>query len=140
MNEQLLPKGRYAPSSSTSGSSDVGSELEVQLDESAERIPVATWDPDSPATHTSPYSHLAKPLRVTLRQGDMLYLPALWYHKVSQSVGEEGFVCAVNYWYDMDFSGHFWASNSFLRDVVNQGKMRPAYPDLSMDMDGVEET
>lgn len=94
VNEQLLRKGRYVPSS-TAGT------LEVQLDEEAEAIPVALWDPDMPEKLTTPYSHLAKPLRVTLREGDMLYLPSLWYHKVSQSVGEEGFVCAINYWYDM---------------------------------------
>lgn len=40
-----------------------------------------------------------------------------WYHKVKQTAGDEGFACAVNYWYDMDFSGGFWASNAFLRDV-----------------------
>jgi jumonji domain-containing protein 7 len=43
----------------------------------------------------------------------------MWYHKVSQSSGEEGFALAVNYWYDMDFSGGFWTANNFLRDVSN---------------------
>jgi jumonji domain-containing protein 7 len=56
---------------------------------------------------------------VTLEEGDLLYLPAMWYHKVSQSSGEEGFALAVNYWYDMDFSGGFWTANNFLRDVSN---------------------
>ncbi|KAK4546338.1 hypothetical protein LTR36_002015 [Oleoguttula mirabilis] len=126
VNEQPLPKGRYVPSEHTDT-------LGIQLDTEAEPVPVAVWDPDTPDKLTTPYSHLAKPLRVTLREGDMLYLPSLWYHKVSQSVGEEGFVCAVNYWYDMDFSGHFWASNNFVRDVVNGEKMKPAYPELETD-------
>ncbi|KAK5117775.1 hypothetical protein LTR85_008750 [Meristemomyces frigidus] len=126
INEQLLPKGRYVPCETTG-------DLEVQLDDEAEPVPVALWDPDMPDKLTTPYSYLAKPLRVTLREGDMLYLPSLWYHKVSQSVGDEGFVCAVNYWYDMDFSGHFWASNNFVRDVVNSEKMKPAYPELETD-------
>ena len=40
------------------------------------------------------------------------------YHKVSQSCGPEGFTCAVNYWYDMEFSGPFHPLCSFLRDVA----------------------
>ena len=40
-----------------------------------------------------------KPIRITIKEGEMLYLPALWYHKVSQSCE----TVAVNYWYDMRF-------------------------------------
>ena len=47
----------------------------------------------------------------------MLYLPALWYHKVSQSCSDEGICCAVNYWYDLDFSGGFWSMANFVRGV-----------------------
>ena len=130
MNETPLRNGRYAPSTS-SGDSELG----VQLDDKAEPVPVAIWDPDMPEKHSTPYSHQARPLRVTLNEGDMLYLPAMWYHKVSQTAGEEGFVCAVNYWYDMDFTGHFWSGNSFVRDVVGEEKKRPAYPPLDMSGD-----
>lgn len=63
------------------------------------------------------YSVYSKPLRVTLDEGDMLYLPALWYHKVSQSCNEEGICCAVNYWYDLNFGGSFWSMASFVRSV-----------------------
>jgi jumonji domain-containing protein 7 len=80
-------------------------------------VPFATWDPDRPEEHTTPFSQYSQPLRVTLEEGDMLYLPALWYHKVSQSCNAEGLCCAVNYWYDLDFSGGFWASSSFVRSV-----------------------
>ncbi|KAK5687307.1 hypothetical protein LTS10_001445 [Elasticomyces elasticus] len=124
VNEQLLRPGRYILT-------DDG-ELEVRLDEEAERIPVATWDPDEPEQRTTSYSHLAKPLRVTLREGDLLYLPSMWYHKVSQSIGDEGFVCAVNYWYDMDFAGNHWATTSFIRDVYQAEQMKPVYPKLDI--------
>jgi len=40
----------------------------------------------------------ARPMRVELHRGEVLYLPALWYHKVSQEEGDEGICCAVNYW------------------------------------------
>ncbi|KAK5711833.1 hypothetical protein LTR17_018201 [Elasticomyces elasticus] len=124
VNEQLLQTGRYVPTSN--------GELEVQLNEEADRIPVATWDPDEPEQRTTPYSHLAKPLRITLREGDLLYLPSMWYHKVSQRTGDEGFVCAVNYWYDMDFAGSHWAQTSFIRDVYQAEQMKPVYPRLDI--------
>ena len=38
---------------------------------------------------------------VVLEPGDMLYLPALWYHAVEQEEDEHGLCIAVNYWYDM---------------------------------------
>lgn len=63
-------------------------------------------------------SSLSRAMRVTLRPGDMLYLPSLWYagneplftvacelteerryHKVSQTCGPEGICVAVNYWF-----------------------------------------
>jgi jumonji domain-containing protein 7 len=82
--------------------------------------PFALWDPDSassPDNRSTPFSDLSQPLRVTLNEGDMLYLPALWYHKVSQSCSEEGICCAVNYWYDLEFGGGFWSMANFVRGV-----------------------
>lgn len=92
-------------------------ELCVRIDEPVEYVPFATWDPDVPDQNATPYSRLSQPLRVTLEEGDMLYLPALWYHKVSQSCSEEGLCCAVNYWYDLDFGGGFWSTAGFVRGV-----------------------
>ncbi|KAK1043442.1 hypothetical protein LTS16_008024 [Friedmanniomyces endolithicus] len=143
VNEQMMARGRYVPvpsaATATSTSDDgykhddrgVG-ELEAQLDTGAERVPVATWDPDEPEKRTTTWSHLAKPLRVTLREGDMLYLPCFWYHKVSQRVGDEGFVCAVNYWYDCSFEGESFASHGFVRDVYLAEQRRPEYPELKV--------
>jgi jumonji domain-containing protein 7 len=45
--------------------------------EEGEKVPFATWDPDSEEDGTR-YSDLVRPVRVTLEEGDMLYLPALW--------------------------------------------------------------
>ncbi|KAI1772942.1 putative pla2g4b [Hypoxylon cercidicola] len=88
--------------------------------EDGDKVPFAVWDPDSSETRTTKYSHLARPLRVTLNPGDMLYLPAMWYHKVSQSCSEEGICVAVNYWYDMEFSGPLYSLTSLVRTLGNQ--------------------
>jgi peptidyl-lysine (3S)-dioxygenase / protease len=67
---------------SESGDEEAGEvrrgELELRLDSEGEDVPFATWDPDVPEVNATEYSHLAQPLRVTLGQGDMLYLPAMW--------------------------------------------------------------
>ncbi|KAF5631571.1 phospholipase [Fusarium sp. NRRL 52700] len=91
VNEQPLKAATY-----TRGEN--GMELKIDTDDEA--VPFAIWDPDRPEQNATKFSHLAQPLRVTLNPGDMLYLPAMWYHKVLQSCAEEdeGFVLAVNYW------------------------------------------
>ncbi|KAK4055748.1 hypothetical protein OIV83_000295 [Microbotryomycetes sp. JL201] len=76
-----------------------------------------------------------KVIKVTVEQGDLLYLPALWYHQVSQTVGPpplppsacnvdvdeyasvrtKAAAIAVNWWYDIDMSGPFWSLMDFVR-------------------------
>ncbi|EPS44197.1 hypothetical protein H072_1862 [Dactylellina haptotyla CBS 200.50] len=64
---------------------------------------------------------LATPIRIEVKAGEMLYLPALWYHQVAQRVDEQEGVCiAVNYWYDMDFSGPFVSTVDYVRDTTAQ--------------------
>jgi jumonji domain-containing protein 7 len=46
--------------------------------EQGDNVPFATWDPDSMEGSSTRYSQYARPIRVTLEKGDMLYLPALW--------------------------------------------------------------
>jgi len=81
-------------------------------------VPFPTWDPDDVLVTPTKYSKFTQPLRLTLHAGDMLYLPKLWYHKVSQSCSEEGLCCAVNYWYDMDFGGSFYPLCTFVRSAA----------------------
>ncbi|KAF2087362.1 Clavaminate synthase-like protein [Saccharata proteae CBS 121410] len=97
------------------------------LDHPPESVPCVTWNPDDPATSAAatPFSSLVPPLRVTLEPGDMLYLPALWYHGVAQSCGDEGVCVAVNYWYDMEFAGSFWSMANFVRGVSNAVTKQP---------------
>jgi jumonji domain-containing protein 7 len=48
------------------------------LYENGRAVRFPTWDPDEPSNRATRYSHLASPIRVTLKPGDVLYLPALW--------------------------------------------------------------
>lgn len=43
------------------------------------------------------------PLRVDVKAGEILYLPSMWYHHVTQTPDAEGRAIAVNFWYDMQF-------------------------------------
>ncbi|KAK7966015.1 phospholipase A2 [Apiospora aurea] len=99
------------------GSDANNADLELVMEEDADDVPFATWDPDNDQVNATKYSHLATPMRVTLEPGDMFYLPAMWYHKVSQSANEEGVCIAVNYWYDMEFSGPLYPLVSFVRNI-----------------------
>lgn len=75
VNERLLRPGTYAR-----GGHDSRLHLVMDGSEGGESgaVPFAIWDPDRPDENATPYSKLVEPMRVTLQQGDMLYLPAMW--------------------------------------------------------------
>lgn len=70
-------------------------------------FPTLRWihyDPDADCSHhqgnaTVLSPQFAHPLRCTLSAGEVLYIPAMWYHRVSQTCH----TVAVNYWYDQRF-------------------------------------
>jgi jumonji domain-containing protein 7 len=54
--------------------------LEIK-EEDGDKVTFATWDPDRDEGedgYETRYSKYSTPVRVMLRKGDMLYLPALW--------------------------------------------------------------
>jgi len=62
----------------------------------------------------------AHPTKVLVSEGEMLYIPSLWYHRVTQTCETVG----VNYWYDMKFDNPHWCYFNFLqslRKVERQG-------------------
>ena len=65
------------------------------------RVPWIELDPAAPDLKRFPRfrTHCVQPLHCVVRKGDVLYLPALWYHRVAQ----RGLTIAVNYWHDMEF-------------------------------------
>ncbi|KAI5846341.1 cupin-like domain-containing protein [Morchella snyderi] len=111
IEERELPSAKYVP--------DAEGKWKIMPDEPEDWVAGwATVDPDSPLERAGVFWKYSRPLRVTLEPGDMFYLPAMWYHKVSQECGEEGICCAVNYWYDMDFSGLFYSTIWFVRTAA----------------------
>ena len=112
VREKLLDQATYAR--------DENGEWIIKKDDGTDRVPCAMWTLDSrdETGKVEGYERLCRPIEVSLERGDMLYLPALWYHHVSQSVGEEKICVAVNYWYDMDFSGGLYATSNYFRDAA----------------------
>ncbi|PXF42362.1 JmjC domain-containing protein E [Gracilariopsis chorda] len=58
-------------------------------------------------------------LQVHLHAGDVLYLPALWYHRVAQ----QGITIAINWWYEMWF-GRDWVYRELCSNLRTMLKAR----------------
>ena len=54
-------------------------------------------------------------LDVRVREGEVLFLPALWFHRVGAAPGRV--TVAVNYWHDMQFDAR-WVYFSFLQQIA----------------------
>ena len=53
------------------------------------------------------------PIKVVVSQGEMLYIPSLWLHQVTQTCETVG----VNFWYDMKFDSSHWCYFNFLQKM-----------------------
>uniref|UniRef100_M3YCM4 Bifunctional peptidase and (3S)-lysyl hydroxylase JMJD7 n=2 Tax=Mustela putorius furo TaxID=9669 RepID=M3YCM4_MUSPF len=73
--------------------------FEIVDEEAMEKVPWIPLDPLAPDLARYPSYSQARALCCTVQAGEMLYLPALWFHHVQQSHG----CIAVNYWYDMEY-------------------------------------
>ena len=56
------------------------------------------------------------PIKVVVSQGEMLYIPSLWLHQVTQTCETVG----VNFWYDMKFDSAHWCYFNFLQQMKRQ--------------------
>lgn len=66
----------------------------------SEKLEWTALDPDDPeVSNKYPLFRRASPLRCTVKPGQVLYIPAMWYHRVSQNC----LTVSVNYWYDQRF-------------------------------------
>ena len=60
-----------------------------------------------------PLLRYAHPVEIKVPAGCMLYLPALWFHSVTQSCE----TVAINYWYDMKFESPMWSYFHFMQQL-----------------------
>jgi len=60
-----------------------------------------------------PLVRYAHPMTVRVRAGELLYLPSLWFHRVTQTCETVG----INYWYDMNFESPLWCYFHFLQQL-----------------------
>ncbi|KAL6844788.1 hypothetical protein ACP4OV_025447 [Aristida adscensionis] len=94
--------------------------LTLELEEPGRMVPWSSVDPCPASPEEAAafplYFDGPPPIRCTVRAGEMLYLPSMWFHHVSQSPGPNGLTIAVNYWYDMQFDIKY-AYFNFLRSI-----------------------
>lgn len=78
--EQIYPAGSYERQPDSSWT----------IKQSGHEIPWISIDPALPVNLDDyPRFKHAQVLTVTLQRGDVLYLPALWYHRVSQTASSD---------------------------------------------------
>jgi hypothetical protein len=65
------------------------------------------------APTNQPLLSLTHPRRVHVKAGEMLNLPALWFHQVAQTCETVG----INYWYDMQFDSPNWCYFNLLQQL-----------------------
>ncbi|KAK6908025.1 hypothetical protein I203_102026 [Kwoniella mangroviensis CBS 8507] len=58
------------------------------------------------------------PIRMELKEGETLYLPANWWHRVEQEEGNAGIVVAVNYWYPAEINPQIYAYERLARRIA----------------------
>ena len=77
-------------------------------------VPWISINPLSPDLFKYPNYLKAHKVMCRVHQGEILYLPSLWFHHVQQSHG----CIAINYWYDMQYDIKF-NYFQFLNSLVN---------------------
>ncbi|XP_031632331.1 bifunctional peptidase and (3S)-lysyl hydroxylase Jmjd7 [Contarinia nasturtii] len=77
----------------------------IQIDPvtTGEKIEWCSIDPLNPNLEKFPEFKKASPITVRVNEGDILYLPSLWYHHVQQSHK----CIAINFWFDMDYDSRY---------------------------------
>jgi peptidyl-lysine (3S)-dioxygenase / protease len=97
----LVPAATMSSTSSLELQSDVTSDT-VPSSGNTSTLPWIDLDPnDDFMSNVSKYPlyQLASPIHCTVKAGEVLYLPAMWYHRVSQTC----LTISVNYWYEQRF-------------------------------------
>lgn len=102
-------------------------EFKLELEDPIRYVPWCSVNPyPSPSTKKRDmarfplYFEGPKPFECTVKAGEILYLPSMWFHHVRQTPDSSGLTVAVNYWYDMQFDVKY-AYFNFLQSVPCSG-------------------
>ncbi|KAA8538732.1 hypothetical protein F0562_028373 [Nyssa sinensis] len=131
---------RNYPAAHYSYSRDTG-EFKLELEDPVRYVPWCSVNPfPSPETKDAEMSEFPlyfngpKPFECTVKAGEILYLPSMWFHHVRQSQDSRGRTIAINYWYDMQFDIKY-AYFNFLRSIddltVGEVKCVESFSDAS---------
>ncbi|KAG8225410.1 hypothetical protein J437_LFUL004610 [Ladona fulva] len=94
-------------------------------DSSKSNVPWICIDPEKPDLNSYPLYANATQVKVRVHAGDVLFLPAHWFHHVKQSHG----CIAVNYWYDMKYD-HRYANQAFITALLRKSGLNTGCPPL----------
>ncbi|KAH7687073.1 jumonji domain-containing protein 7 [Dioscorea alata] len=102
---------RPYPAACYSSLSPITDGLRLELEQPERLVPWCSVDPYPPTKEAMDeqmssfplYFQGPKPFQFTVKAGEILYLPSMWFHHVSQTPDHNGRTIAVNYWYDMQF-------------------------------------
>ncbi|XP_022730777.1 jmjC domain-containing protein 7 isoform X1 [Durio zibethinus] len=122
--------------------SEESGEFRLELEEPVRYVPWSSVNP-YPATGNEEqerskfplYFNGPKPFEVTVKAGEVLYLPSMWFHHVRQRPGDGGYTIAVNYWYDMQFDIKY-AYFNFLQSLPYQSTDDPTIPESECEDSG----
>lgn len=103
-------------------------DFSVEMDHPPAKIPWIPIDPLLPYEELVakyPMYRYAQPQRVRVQEGQILYLPAGFFHHVEQDSGtwDDGSIApciAVNYWYDQDYEGEKYVMRQHIGRLAQQ--------------------
>ena len=120
LNENEFPTGSFFPMNKASDSSSWGvvadnsSEVDLEPNKTKWIEPdIKEYMEEDSDSHRFPLLSKAHPVKVLVKEGQMLYIPSLWYHRVTQTCETVG----INYWYDMKFDSLNWCYFNFLQNL-----------------------
>ncbi|XP_074660399.1 bifunctional peptidase and (3S)-lysyl hydroxylase Jmjd7-like [Tubulanus polymorphus] len=120
-DQPFIPYGHY--SAARYKLNDDARSFEIIDDPDVGTVPWIPLDPENPDFTKYPRYKNAKPLVVTVKAGQTLFLPSLWFHHVRQSHG----CIAVNYWYDMQFDIKY-CYYKFIESLIGGSAIRNGEP------------
>lgn len=108
LDEQFLTSATYVP--------DQEGGYKVVQDEDMPKTLFPTVNPADEKTHNSIYRKHCRPFVVELHEGEVLYIPSLWYHQVQiVETPEDDANISVNYWYPANCAMPQYMKHDYLR-------------------------